>query len=265
MPKKEFMNANAFERIELMGIEFPVLDYETTLATFQSWIEEKPRTPHQVCTVNTHSLMTCQHHRQLKQTMRNASLLTMDGHPLRWLANIKYRLNIRDRVCGPDLMQKCFAASERQGWRHFLIGGTPQVLNQLVERLSSRFPHAKIVGHYSPPFRPLTAAETEPVISHINHAKPDFLWVGLGAPKQELWINFHLKDIKVPVQIGVGAAFDFLSGNIPRAPQRYQKLGLEWLYRTLKDPKRLWSRYLLTNSQFILQAAVELAKYRLRT
>ena len=259
-PRNHCQNRPELQTIDLLGIPFPILDYSNTIEIFSEWISAKPREPHQVCTINVHTLTTCQHDRALRDIMHSAALVTMDGQPVRWLANLKYGLQIKDRVCGPDLMLRCLEVGQSHNWRHYFLGGRPHVLEWLITSLRSRFPRAHIAGYHAPPFRPLTEDETKGLLSDINASKPDFLWVGLGAPKQEKWIYAHLDRIHAPVQVGIGAAIDFFADNIPRAPRWVQRLGLEWLFRTLQDPKRLWKRYLVTNSLFIFLAAGELFK-----
>jgi N-acetylglucosaminyldiphosphoundecaprenol N-acetyl-beta-D-mannosaminyltransferase len=259
-PRPRTAPISEVKTVDLLGLTFPLVDYAKTLAIFEAWIDSNTRKAHQVCTVNVHTLTTCQRDPQLMGIMRRAALLTMDGQPLRWLANLKYGLKLKERVCGPDLMLRCFAEGQRCHWKHYLLGGAPQTLERLVAALSSQFPQATVVGYHSPPFRPLSQSELEAQIKAINQAAPDFLWVGLGAPKQEKWIDAHRDAINVPVQIGVGAAFDFISGNVARAPVWLQRFGLEWFFRTLRDPRRLWKRYLTTNAQFFIWALMDLLR-----
>lgn len=175
----------------------------------------------------------------------------MDGLPLVWYANWVHNANIKERVCGPELMLRCLDHGRSQGWKHFFLGGKETVLNDLVGNMRSRFPGVNIVGWHSPPFRPLSSDEDKTLVDQINQCRPDFLWVGLGAPKQEKWIEAHLTKINVPLQIGVGAAFDFHSGHVKRAPVWMQRTGFEWLYRMLQD-RRLIKRYFSTNPVFLL-------------
>jgi len=147
-------------------------------------------------------------------------------------------------------MLRCLDQGRSHGWKHFFLGGKEEVLTDLVSAMQSRFPGVDIVGWHSPPFRPLSDEEDAQLVELINQHQPDFLWVGLGAPKQEKWIAAHLAKIKAPVQIGVGAAFDFHSGHVLRAPLWMQKSGLEWLYRMLQD-RRLIKRYCATNPVFL--------------
>ena len=155
------------------------------------------------------------------------------------------------RVPGPDLMPEIFRLSEKEGYSHYFYGSKPETLEALKKKLIEQYPYLKIAGMYSPPFRPVTEEEDKTIIQNINEAKPDFIWVGLGAPKQEKWMAAH--DGKVSgVMIGVGAGFDFHAGTIKRAPVWMQEWCMEWLFRIGQDPKRLLPRYLDTNFSFVI-------------
>ena len=180
----------------------------------------------------------------------NNSFLTMDGMPLIWYSNLIYNARITSTVNGPDLMLKCLEQGKDKAWKHFFLGGKPEVNTDLVKAMTERFPGIHIVGSHAPPFRDLTASEDEQLIALINNSHADFLWVGLGAPKQEKWIAAHLSRISVPIQIGVGAAFSFHSGHVQRAPLWMQNNGLEWLFRMIKE-RRLIKRYLSCNPVFL--------------
>ncbi len=233
--------------IDILGIKFPFLDYNSTLDLFTHWIKEHES--HQVCIANVHTVISSLTDKKLRE-INNQSLITMDGLPLVWYAKLVHNAPIKERVCGPELMLRCLDEGRKQGWKHFFLGGKEIVLNDLVSTMTTRFPGVEIIGTHSPPFRTLSTEEDDQLVELINQLKPDFLWVGLGAPKQEKWIAAHLSKVKVPIQIGVGAAFDFNSGHINRAPLWMQKSGLEWLYRILQDP-RLLKRYCATNPIFL--------------
>ncbi|QWF71114.1 WecB/TagA/CpsF family glycosyltransferase [Methylomonas paludis] len=237
-----------FKTVHILGLQFPILTYDTTLDLFATWIDEK--TPHQVCIVNVHTITTGLWDKELN-AVNHRSLLTMDGMPLVWYANLVRNANINNRVSGPDLMQKCLAAGCSKGWKHFFLGSRPETLQDLVNLTTAQYPDVKIVGWHSPPYRSLSAAEDQQLVDLINAAKPDFLWVALGAPKQEKWIAAHLPKLHAPIQIGVGAAFSYHSGHIARAPAWMQHRGLEWLYRLFQE-RRLLGRYLLSNQIFLL-------------
>jgi N-acetylglucosaminyldiphosphoundecaprenol N-acetyl-beta-D-mannosaminyltransferase len=233
--------------IKILGLDFPILDYESCLSLFSQWI--KSGIPHQVCIANVHTVVTSLNDKELRD-INNCSLTTMDGLPLVWYAKAVHKAQIKERVCGPELMLRCLDQGREHGWKHFFLGGTEDVLADLVQAMHLRYPGVDIAGWHSPPFRPLSIEEDGQLVAMINQHQPDFLWVGLGAPKQEKWISSHLTKIHVPVQIGVGAAFDFHSGHVKRAPLWMQKSGLEWLFRMLQD-RRLIKRYFSTNPVFV--------------
>lgn len=236
------------EPIEILGLKFPVQDYGKAIETFSEWIATG--SAHHVCIANVHTMVMAHKEPEFRRLNDRADMLTIDGQPLRWYANLVCKAGILERVCGPELMLRCIEKGQEEGWRHYFYGGRLDVLDKLVENLSAKYPKAEIVGAYSPPFRQLSDEEDDRIVEQINNVKPDFLWVGLGAPKQEKWIAEHLDKLNSPVQVGVGAAFDFHAGEIRRAPDFLQKMGLEWLFRAWNDP-RLWKRYLTTNPVFL--------------
>lgn len=178
-----------------------------------------------------------------------------DGGPLstvgRWRGHKKMR-----RVTGPDFMREIFEMSAQRGYRHFFYGSTESTLCKLREKLMKNYPGICIAGMYSPPFVPLTYEENCIIEKTINESKPDFIWVGLGAPRQEVWMKEHQGRLK-GFMIGVGAGFDYHAGNISRAPEWMQRMNLEWLYRLIQEPGRLFKRYWHTNMKFIWEVVVK--------
>ncbi len=235
-------------KVHIMDMQFSTLSASQTLNLFQHWINT--RSVNQVCFANVHTLITSRQDTELKQIC-NKALTAIDGQPLVWYANWVLGASIDNRVCGPDLMARCLDEGRERGWKHYFLGGRQQVLQDLVSTVREDYPGVDIVGWHSPPFRELTPAEEAWLIADINAKQPDFLWVGLGAPKQEKWIARHMHQLHAPVQIGVGAAFAFLSGHVDRAPRWMQESGLEWMYRMVKE-RRLVKRYLQTNPLFML-------------
>ena len=152
-------------------------------------------------------------------------------------------------------MEEILKVSHQYGYKHFFYGSSKETTDKMVEVIKERYPGVSVAGVYNPPFRPLTEEEDKEVIQMITDAEPDFVWVGLGAPKQEIWMAEHQN--KIPgLMVGVGAAFDYLAGNIQRAPDWMQKANLEWFYRLCQDPKRLFKRYFITNTSFIWNAVI---------
>ncbi len=243
-------------RVNILGVGVSAINMTMALEIIDGWIAH--RESHYVCVTGVHGVMESQRDENLRRIHNQAGLVTPDGMPLVWLSRLKGFRHV-DRVYGPDLMLALCERSVARGYRHFFYGGAKGVPEQLSEVLQRRFPGLCIVGTYSPPFRPLTAEEDEEVVRMINGADPDIVWVGLSTPKQERWMADHVGRLTAPVLIGVGAAFDFHTGRKPQAPRWMQRSGLEWLFRLLTEPRRLWRRYLINNPLFIalilLQAA----------
>ena len=152
-------------------------------------------------------------------------------------------------------MEKILKLSPNYGWKHYFYGSSQNTLDKLVKNLLESYPGLQVVGTYSPPFRSMTKEEDETIVQDINACSPNFLWVGLGAPKQEKWMAAHQERVK-GLMVGVGAAFDYYAGNLKRSPKWMQNNNLEWLYRLAQEPKRLWKRYFITNSKFIWNAVI---------
>jgi N-acetylglucosaminyldiphosphoundecaprenol N-acetyl-beta-D-mannosaminyltransferase len=166
------------------------------------------------------------------------------------------------RVYGPDLLLEICRASEKAGWRHFFFGGAPGTVEKLATNLQERFPRLEIVGKHTPPFRPLTPQEFQQLQAKVATARPDFFWVGLSTPKQEQFMAASLGKLDVPVMLGVGAAFDLVSGNVKQSPRWIQRMGFEWLYRLIQEPRRLWKRYLKNNPLFLWRIFLQLTGLR---
>ena len=187
----------------------------------------------------------------LRKIYNESGLTTPDGMPLVWLCRLSGCKNV-DRVYGPDLMLALCEHSATKGYSHFFYGGATGVPARLSDVLQRRFPGLQVRGTYSPPFHSLSQEEDLEIVRMINDANPDVVWVGLGAPKQELWMAEHRELLRAPVLIGVGAAFDFHAGGKKQAPYWMQRSGLEWLFRLLSEPKRLWKRYIYDNPRFVI-------------
>ena len=242
------------------GVCFPVIGYEDAIYLFEEWMGS--RLAHQVCIVNVHTLVTAMRDHEYRAVLHDAALATVDGQPLKWYANSVCEAGVKERVCGPELMSRCLAGGVEREWGHYFLGGRPEVLESLESRVREQYPGVRVAGSYSPPFRPPTEAEEKEMVERINGSGAQLLWVGLGAPRQEMWIHRNLKRLRIPVCIGVGAAFDFHAGSILRAPAWMQNVGLEWLYRACVDP-RLFRRYLDTNPQFLWMLIKDWVKVRL--
>ena len=202
-----------------------------------------------VCVSNVHTTVMAYNDASYREVQNNAVIAVPDGKPLSLICRIR-GYKAAQRVAGPDLMPEILRMSEKEGYSHFFYGSTEATLGFLEKNIRRRYPKLKIAGVYSPPFRKMTKEEDEQIVNMINETKPDFVWVGLGAPKQERWMYEHRGKINA-VMLGVGAAFDFHAGTSKRAPKWMQEFYLEWLYRLIQDPKRLLKRYMFSNAQFI--------------
>lgn len=203
-----------------------------------------------LCFSNVHTTVMSFEDSNYLNVQNNSYFSLPDGGPLSLVMKIRgYRE--AERITGPDFMLEVFKLSEEKGFKHFFYGSTEDTLKQLVENLENDFPKINIVGTYSPPFRPLTNEEGISILNLINESQADFLWVGLGAPKQEIWM-FNQKEKVSSIMLGVGAGFDYHAKKLKRAPELMQKLSLEWLYRLFQEPRRLFKRYFITNSKFII-------------
>lgn len=202
-----------------------------------------------ICVSNVHTVVMSYEDEEYRKIQNNAAMALPDGKPLSVVSKLRGFKEAK-KVSGPDLMPEIFRISEEMGYTHYFYGSTEETLEKLRKSLGGRYPTLKIVGMYSPPFRPLTESEDEEIIRMINDTSADFIWVGLGAPKQEQWMYAHRNKV-CGVMLGVGAGFDFHAGTVKRAPVWMQKMGVEWLYRLTQDPKRLFKRYVVTNTKFI--------------
>lgn len=202
-----------------------------------------------ICVSNVHTTVMSYEDGNYRDIQNNGFMAIPDGKPLSIISK-KIGFSEAERVTGPDLMEEIFKISEERCYSHYFYGSTQETLDKLKVKLSEKYPKMKIVGMYSPPFRELTEEEDKKNINHINKVKADFIWVGLGAPKQEIWMSEH-KDKVDGLMIGVGAGFDYHAQHIKRAPIWMQNMSLEWLYRLIQDPKRLLKRYIVYNLKFI--------------
>ena len=202
-----------------------------------------------ICVSNVHTTVMSYENEEYRKIQNSAAMALPDGAPLSSYSRRKGYKQAQ-RVTGPDLMLELFAISKEKGYRHYFYGATEETLQSMREVLERDYPGIEIAGMYAPPFRTLTPQEDAQIVAKINESRPDFIWIGLGAPKQEEWMYQHMGQLQ-GVLIGVGAGFDYLAGYIKRAPRWMQRMSLEWLYRLLQDPKRLWRRYFTSNVKFI--------------
>jgi N-acetylglucosaminyldiphosphoundecaprenol N-acetyl-beta-D-mannosaminyltransferase len=236
--------------VEILGVPVHAVSLVEAEEQIASWVSSRKRPPVVVVHTNAFSLVTAQEDPVYRQFLKEADLSLPDGKPLVWLLSARGH-NQEERVYGPDLMLQLCARAAREGWSCYLFGGHPGTPEKVKDALLARFPSLKIVGMFSPPFRSLTEGEDEQIVRAINSLQPDVVWVALGGPKQDMWMLQHRSRIDAAVLHGVGAAFDFLSGRVPQAPRWMRSAGLEWLFRFLVEPRRLWKRYTLKNAKFL--------------
>ena len=230
---------------KILGTEILVTNMDHTVHLIESEIEQLKG--EYICVGNVHTTVMAHDDPHYHRVQSEAAFVLPDGKPLSVYSR-KHGFPEAERVTGPDLMLALFARDN--GLKHYFYGSTEKTLAMLEEKLRGTYPDIQIVGMEAPPFRELTKEEDEEAVRRINASGADVIWVGLGAPKQENWMHAHKEKVG-GVMIGVGAGFDYHAGNIKRAPVWMQRLSLEWLYRLLQDPKRLFKRYLVTNTRYL--------------
>jgi N-acetylglucosaminyldiphosphoundecaprenol N-acetyl-beta-D-mannosaminyltransferase len=264
-------------RINVLGVGISVLTLDSAVEAVVEAIQKGQQG--YVTVTGVHGVSECQSDDELKRIHNESLLSTPDGVPLTWMGRLQgIDSEQMSRVYGPDLMLRVLDRGQHEGLRHYFFGGRDGVAQLLQENLTQRFPNAQIVGTYTPPFRPLCKTEEDHLLDELNALKPNCFWVGLSTPKQErlmadLLARYGAEAANAPkrlptplVMFGVGAAFDFHANLIPQAPSWMQRSGLEWLFRMMKEPRRLWKRYCKNNPLFILRATLQrtgLKKYEL--
>ena len=235
----------------VLNVKLRVADYDGALQLVKNIIELKEQIRMNLC--NVHVTMVAQSMPELMTALNHPDAITLpDGMPLVW-AMRSWGADIHDRVYGPDFFELCMSKSVESGFKHFLYGSTDETLKKLRSNLKNKFDNINICGSYSPPFRPLTSDEEEEVILKINDSGANIVWIGLGAPKQEIFVDKIADRLNAPVVVAIGAAFDFHAGTIKQAPDWMQDHGLEWLYRLIQEPGRLWFRYCYYNPLFVMK------------
>jgi len=238
LPLKEYLLP---QKYPILGVGVNPVNMQVAVNGISIWISNNSK--NYVCVTPAHSIMDAQNDPEFNQILNHSGMTTPDGMAVVWLLKL-HGFKYVSRVYGPDLMLAVCEESIKHGWGHFFYGGAPGVAEKLIGNLQTRFPGLKVSGVYSPPYRTLTLEEDRQITESINMAHPDIVWVGISSPKQEKWMADHIDRLNAPVLIGVGAAFDFLSGNKRQAPRWIQRSGLEWLFRFTQEPTRLWRRYI---------------------
>jgi N-acetylglucosaminyldiphosphoundecaprenol N-acetyl-beta-D-mannosaminyltransferase len=228
---------------EVLGVRVHAVEMAETIEQLHIWIGDRQSHARFVAVTSMHGVAEARRDAAVRHVLNSADLVVADGTPLVWVGRIKGQ-RFRRRVSGCDLVDN-FCRESGGAYRHFFYGGVPGAAERLANTLRDRF-GIRVAGTYTPPFRPLTNAEESELAEVVERASPDVLWVGLSTPKQEAWMYQHRLKLKVPLMLGVGAAFDLNCGNVPRAPVWMRDHGLEWLFRFAAEPRRLWKRYLIT-------------------
>jgi N-acetylglucosaminyldiphosphoundecaprenol N-acetyl-beta-D-mannosaminyltransferase len=246
-------------KISILGTQVTCTDYQKATAQILRWAQAKESRV--VCATSVHGVIEAHDHPEFQEKLNNADMITSDGMPLVWTMRLK---GIRDqqRVYGPDLMLAVLEAAKNEGLVVGFLGSTKEVLEKLTLNMKARFPGLMVGATISPPFRKLSPKEDQEIIHQVNRSGIQVLFVGLGCPKQEIWMAEHRGKVRA-VMVGVGAAFDFHAGMIRQAPSWMQKMGLEWLFRLIQEPKRLWRRYLYNNPRFVFYIIGELINEKL--
>jgi N-acetylglucosaminyldiphosphoundecaprenol N-acetyl-beta-D-mannosaminyltransferase len=243
----------------MLGVLITPTNLPRAVETLDAWRVQGRR--EYVCCVSVHGLVEAQSDPDFRDVLSRAALTTQDGMPLVWWCrHAGYRET--SRACGRDVLSAMCEIAGKRGHRHYFYGGAPGIPELLVANLKQRFPDLIVAGYRSPPFRPLTPEEDAAEIAMINETKPDFVWIGLGTPKQDRWMADHLGKINATAMLGVGAAFDFHAGVKKNAPVWMQRSGLEWVFRLASEPRRLARRYLVGNAIFVTLAMRQLLGFK---
>jgi len=232
----------------LFGVQVSPTHYHQVVRTVIAAAQQRQRGV--VTFLPVHGIVTAAINAPYRSRVNQCDIVAPDGQPVRWALNFFHKSRLADRVYGPETMRRLCQKAAQAGVSIYLCGSTPQVLDQLEARLVEMFPGLQVAGKYSPPFRPMTTQENDDLCERINRSGASLVFIGLGCPRQEIFAHENRNKINA-VQLCVGAAFDFHAGNKKMAPPILQRFGLEWLYRLTQEPRRLWKRYLLTNSIFI--------------
>lgn len=264
------------QRVNVLGVGISVLTLDTAWEAVCAALDAGQQG--YVTVTGVHGVSESQSDDELRRIHNRSLLSTPDGMPLVWMGRLQgFKAEAMDRVYGPDLMLEVLARGQARGLRHYFYGGRAGVAESLREKMLCRYPEAQIVGASTPPFRPLTEEEEHRLVEQLNGLRPHCIWIGLSTPKQERLMAGLIErygraatqdqpqrpHFEFPlVMFGVGAAFDFHSGQVRQAPRWMQRSGLEWLFRLQQDPRRLWRRYLKNNPLFLGRAALQLSGLR---
>jgi N-acetylglucosaminyldiphosphoundecaprenol N-acetyl-beta-D-mannosaminyltransferase len=252
------LESAAKERINVLGIRAHALDVPSAKAAVLAAIRR--RIKGYMCFVSVHGVMEAQRSPDLMSIMNNALLVAPDGMPLVWVGHAQGCKSM-ERVAGPEFMLEVMRSEEFRGCAHFLCGGEPGMAQELKEKLCGSIPGLNICGFFTPPFSAMQREEERSLIEAVHRASPDIIWVGLGAPKQDLFMARYLPLLDTTLMMGVGAAFLMHTGRIRQSPHWVRNSGLQWAHRLAQEPLRLWRRYLLNNPAFIIKILAQFLRF----
>lgn len=247
-----------FCKVEILGVPVAGVSRKQFVDLVAEWLEVHRDDVHgeYICFRDVNGLTLSPGNPSLAAAHAGAFMNAPDGAPVAWLARRRGCKDV-ERVSGPDMMPALCERGLQEGWRHYFLGATPETLQLLISGLSAKYPGLKVVGSVAPPFRPMSEIETEEILDGIRSSGANLLWVGLGCPKQELWMHRHAASLPGVLSLGVGAAFDLHAGLIERAPMAFQRSGMEWIWRIMQEPRRLGPRYARSVPRFSALVARE--------
>ena len=241
------------KRVELLGCPFDTIGMQATIDQCVAWCEG-PRAAHTVVTMNAALLCTMRRDMELRKACRGGDLIVADGVPVLWTSRLSGAA-LPERVAGVDLTEKLLAEGSKRGLSVYFLGARKEVIDDLVRLCGSKYPGLKVVGARDGYFKP---ADHESVVAEIAQLAPQMLFVGMPSPFKEIWLERHRAALGVPVMAGVGGTFDVLTGRVRRAPRLLQAIGMEWFWRLAMEPRKVWKRYLKTNTEFLALATREI-------
>jgi N-acetylglucosaminyldiphosphoundecaprenol N-acetyl-beta-D-mannosaminyltransferase len=241
-------------RLDLGGVLIDKLDLPAAVERIRGFLRTDG--VNQIATVNLDFISIAQRDRYFRDTLNEANLAVADGMPLLWVSRL-LGTALPERITGVDLVDECCRVAREEGASIFLLGAAPGVAETAARRLRQRFDGLRVAGVYAPPFGPLSDEENERILATVAAVRPDFLFVALGAPQQDIWIRANRDRLDVPVCMGVGCVLDLLAGKVSRAPRWMQRAGLEWFFRLVQEPGRLWKRYIIDDIPMLAQLVID--------
>ena len=253
------MSTTLFPRVNVLGVGVHAINMQEAVTFLLESVRQRRKG--YVCVTGVHGIMEAQQNCRFRQTLNDSLLTTPDGMPTVWVGKARGHKTM-DRVFGPELMLNLCRESCARGLTHFLYGGAPGVAETLKNSLEAKCPGIRVIGTYTPPFRPLSIQEHLDLVQQVNELKPDIIWVGLSTPKQERFMAEYISKFDCSLMLGVGAAFDLHTGRMTDSPDWVKRSGLQWAHRLMQEPRRLWKRYLINNPKFLYAITAQLLGLR---